>query len=123
LDNCRDHVSLPFASALKSSDSSATTSTRNNSSGHIDVFTSVSHNSSAAAAEQSMSDEDAAKYKVEAAEWKTKAKQVETLNSKLYEQLGALQTEYTDLENKHEDLTHIYTITVNTVKIKRIIEI
>jgi len=57
-------------------------------------------------------DEDATIYKVKAAELEAKLKQMEALTAKLNEQLGLTQTEYNDLENRHENLKHSQIIKV-----------
>ena len=60
-------------------------------------------------------DEDATIYKVKAAELEAKLKQMEALTAKLNEQLGLTQTEYNDLENRHENLKHSQIIKVRKI--------
>ncbi|KAF7635354.1 hypothetical protein Mgra_00005176 [Meloidogyne graminicola] len=49
-------------------------------------------------------DEEINQYKIKAAEFEAKYKQIEAINDKLNEQLGSTQNEFIDLENKLEKL-------------------
>jgi predicted nuclease with TOPRIM domain len=102
---------IPFSAILKSSTgtgSATDLAKRNSMSGNIQIYSSPPN----AIDQELISDEDATIYKVKAAELEAKLKQMETVNSKLNEQLGITQTEYNDLENRHENLKHSQIIKV-----------
>jgi hypothetical protein len=52
-------------------------------------------------------------FKVKATELEAKLKQVESLNATLNEQLGVVQTEYSDLENRYEKLKQKHALNVS----------
>ncbi|KAF7639397.1 hypothetical protein Mgra_00001067 [Meloidogyne graminicola] len=53
---------------------------------------------------QKEKDEEINQFKIKAAEFEAKFKQIEAINDKLNEQLGSIQNEFIDLENKLEKL-------------------
>ena len=88
------HSPIPFTLILNGSNSTLNDIFPNK--GNIQIFSSpLCHKEKI---------EETSQYKIKAAEFETKFRQVEAINCKLNEQLGNAQNEYTDLENKYESL-------------------
>ena len=87
------HSPIPFTFILNGSNSTLNDIFSNKE--NIQIFSSF---------DQKEIIEEISQYKVKAAEFEAKFKQVEAINFKLNEQLENSQNEYTDLENKCESL-------------------
>nr|CAD2208927.1 unnamed protein product [Meloidogyne enterolobii] len=83
---------IPFTSILNNSSSNNLFSSQNS---NIQIFSSQHEKENL---------EEISKYKIKSAELEAKYKQIESINSKLNEQLGNAQNEFADLENKFERL-------------------
>ncbi|CAK5082549.1 unnamed protein product [Meloidogyne enterolobii] len=92
LDSFDRFSPIPFTSILNNSSSNNLFSSNNS---NFQIFSSQHEKEKL---------EEISKYKIKSAELEAKYSQIESINSKLNEQLGNAQNEFADLENKFERL-------------------
>ena len=114
----RQQAALPFGQAAGSASPLLSMKGKRNSSlsSGIQIYSSHSATGAGEEWEELLMEhqEDLTKYKVKATELEAKLKQVESLNATLNEQLGVVQTEYSDLENRYEKLKQKHALNQET---------